>query len=124
MRREHTLVGGSLRCRRVEATVEMDAVVDLERCGEDALGAVTGTLRGLVLSSGHIHAAGMQVVALHVVVEVVDGVLDVVFGLVPRQSVVGILATVFRHLHVADGVGLGGSGERQKKEEEKDKTQS
>lgn len=67
----------------------------------------------------------MEVVALHVVVEVVDGVLNVILGLVPRFAVVGIFAGL--GIDVADGVGLGRGRKRQEKEEEeqyKDQTLS
>ena len=87
---EHTGVGVVLRVVGVETAIDMYAVVDLERCRQHR-GTVAGTLRRRVACRRPHTRCRVQAVALHVVVEVVDGVLHVVLGRVPRLAVVGVL---------------------------------
>lgn len=92
-----------LGCSGVEASIDMDTAVNLERGVEHRAAGALGGLRRHVRTSGDIHRARGQVVLLQIVAQVIDSVLHAVLRVRPTAPVVRIGAV---RTHIADGIRL------------------
>ena len=73
------------------STVHTDAGIHLKRSEEHAATGLLRTFRWHILALGHIDASSFaDTLLLHIVVQVVDGILQVVLGSGPAQSITGI----------------------------------
>ena len=73
------------------SAIDADSAVELEGGEEHTTAHLLGTFGGLVGALGHIDAAAFGNAGLHhVVMQVVDGILQVVLGSGPAQTITGI----------------------------------